>query len=462
MKKKQELLSRLPSVNEVLQQPTIEKITDELPRRLVIEAIREVLDQIREEILATDIFPESAALEQRVLARIKDKNKPNLSRVINGTGVVLHTNLGRAVLSKAAVDAVTQVAQGYSNLEYDLMEGERGSRYSHIEEIICRITGAPAAMVVNNNAAAVLLVLSTVAKDKEAIVSRGELVEIGGSFRVPEVMSQSGAILKEVGATNKTYIKDYESAINENTGVLLKVHTSNYRVVGFTHEPSREELVTLGKKYQLPVVEDLGSGSIISLEKIGLNGEPTVAQCLKEGIDVVTFSGDKLLGGPQAGIIVGNKDLLERIKRHPLARAIRVDKMTVAALEATLRAYMDSEGVWDEIPTLKMLEESAANIKLRAESLQNLLAHGKQMETTIVKGKSKPGGGSLPTTELDTWLVVIDGQSMSAAEMAARLRQCDPPVIIRIQDDKVMIDPRTLQAGEEKIIAKAMDEVLMG
>lgn len=463
MTDKQELFRRLPAVHQLLQQPQVEKQLQTAPRHLVVEAIREVLDQLRQEIQQTASVPDDEVITGRVLQLIETKKKPRLRRVINGTGVVLHTNLGRAILSQAAVDAVVKVAGGYSNLEYDLEEGKRGSRHSHIEELVCQLTRAPAAMVVNNNAAAVLIVLSALAKDREVIVSRGELVEIGGSFRVPEVMSQSGAILREVGTTNKTYARDYEQAINENTGVLLKVHTSNYRVVGFTHETTREELVALGRKYSLPVIEDLGSGSLIDLAELGLPGEPTVQQCLNAGVDIVTFSGDKLLGGTQAGFIVGKRELVERIKSHPLARAIRVDKMTIAGLEATLRAYLDKEQLLQENPTVRMLSEPAEVLKKRAEHLAALLsalpgAH----RVATVPGKSKPGGGALPTTELDTWLVEIQSDQISAENLAASLRKTDPPVIVRVQEGKVMIDPRTLLPGDEKLLVKVFHEVLTG
>ncbi|MBS4026777.1 MAG: L-seryl-tRNA(Sec) selenium transferase, partial [Clostridia bacterium] len=330
-------------------------------RSVLIPLVRELTQELREKILGDKLSDSSELSKEELLqalgTKIKGLAEYKLDLMINATGVVLHTNLGRAVLSERVAEAVARIAANYSNLELELTSGERGSRYSHVEEYLCKLTGAEGALVVNNNAGAVLLALAALARGKEAIVSRGELVEIGGSFRIPEVMAQSGVALVEVGATNKTYPADYSNAISENTGLLLKVHTSNYRIVGFTRETTREELVQLGKKHQLPVMEDLGSGCLIDLKQWGINGEPTVQQCIAAGVDLITFSGDKLLGGPQAGIIVGAKKIIGRLKKHPLTRALRIDKFTVAALEATLKEYINNSAI-ENIPTLSMLTAS--------------------------------------------------------------------------------------------------------
>ncbi|WP_366923461.1 L-seryl-tRNA(Sec) selenium transferase [Metallumcola ferriviriculae] len=458
-----ELLKELPAVNDLLTRPKLVAELQRISRDFLVDVVREVLEKMRQQILSGgDALPAVEEIERQVLALIEHKTRPKLRKVINATGVVLHTNLGRAVLSEQAIKAVADTAAGYSNLEFDLDAGQRGSRHSHVENLLTQVTGAPAAMVVNNNAAAVLLVLSALAKSKEVIVSRGELVEIGGAFRVPEVMEQSGAILREVGATNKTYLRDYQAAITDQTGLLLKVHTSNYKVVGFTHETSRRELVELGRKHAIPVVEDLGSGSLIALQSLGIDVEPTVQDCLKAGIDLVTFSGDKLLGGPQAGFIVGRHDLVQFLKRHPLARAIRVDKMTIAALEATLRAYLDPDQAQRQIPTLKMLMESPEKIKHRAQSLADRLKReAPRYLFNIIPGKSRPGGGALPTTELDTWLVEIKG-GVSSSQLAGRLRQGEPAVLVRIQQDSIILDPRTLLPGEDEKLSQAFSQCIMG
>jgi L-seryl-tRNA(Ser) seleniumtransferase len=337
-----EILRKLPKMDELLKEKVVIDSLKTVMRPIVIEALRETLDEFRNGIL-TDYISEftTSDLLEHFSKLVYKKNSPNLKKVINATGVILHTNLGRALLSEEAVKNVAYCANNYSNLEYDLENGERGSRYSHIEELLKKITGAEAAMVVNNNAAAVLLVLNTLCSNKEAIVSRGQLVEIGGSFRIPEVMNYSNATLVEVGTTNRTHLYDYENNINENTGVLLKVHTSNFKIMGFTEEVPLEELVNLGKEKLVPVVEDIGSGVLIDFSKFGFSYEPTVQESIKKGVDIVTFSGDKMLGGPQAGIIVGNKFFIDKIKSNQLTRALRIDKLTLAALEGTLKYYLD-------------------------------------------------------------------------------------------------------------------------
>ncbi|MFZ5644389.1 MAG: L-seryl-tRNA(Sec) selenium transferase [Bacillota bacterium] len=458
-------LREIPKVDEVIKIPVIDGMIAIYPRELVVEAVRKTLDQIRQGILKGSIGITEAEglksydkLSAMVIAALERMARPNLRRVINATGVVLHTNLGRAVLSPSAIEAVQMAASGYSNLEMNLDTGKRGSRYAPVEGLICKLTGAEAALVVNNNAAAVLLALGTLAKGREAIVSRGQLVEIGGSFRVPEVMEQSGVILREVGSTNKTYLDDYKKAINENTAMLLHVHTSNYRIVGFTRETPVKELSELGREWGLPVMSDLGSGSLVNMDVLGLPQEPTVQQTIEAGADVVTFSGDKLLGGPQAGIIAGKKEILDRMKKNPLTRAVRIDKMTVAALEATLREYLDNKKALSNIPSLRMISADGKILKNRAEVLKSLLeeAAGKRARVEIEKGTSAVGGGAMPTAELPSWLVSVMPLEISVAELSVRLREGDPAVMGRIQDDRLMLDPRTILKDEDIILAGAL------
>lgn len=401
------LLRQIPAVDEVLKDPVIADLVRSVPRPLVLKAIRDTIIQLREELAANRLQeqPEQQARDffmgiivQRAVYRARSQNRPNLRRVLNATGVVLHTNLGRAVLGESARQAINNAASGYSNLELDLATGKRGSRYAPVEHLLTQLTGAEAALVVNNNAAAVLLALGTLARGREVIVSRGQLVEIGGSFRIPEVMAQSGARLVEVGATNKTYATDYQKAITPETALLLHVHTSNYRIVGFTRETSIAELVELGRDTKLPVMSDLGSGSLVNLGTCGLPAEPTVQQVVKDGADVVTFSGDKLLGGPQAGIILGKKEYLDRMKKNPLTRAVRIDKFTVSALEATLREYIDLQTAWQRIPTLNMLTADINILRQRAQSLSAELtaAAGDQALFTPVQTPSAVGEGLCP------------------------------------------------------------------
>ncbi|MDO9574226.1 MAG: L-seryl-tRNA(Sec) selenium transferase, partial [Candidatus Contubernalis sp.] len=401
-------------------------------------------------------------LAQRALDKIKEALKPNLCSVINATGTVLHTNLGRSLLAKKAVEAVSEVSCHYSNLELDLSTGERGSRYTHVEDLLCRLTGAQGAVVVNNNAAAVMLVLNTLAQGREVIISRGQLVEIGGSFRIPDVMSQSGAHLVEVGTTNKTHLQDYERAVSDNTAMLLKVHTSNYHIVGFTSQVSGSELVELGRRHSLPVVEDLGSGVLIDLSKYGLMGEPTVQECVREGLDVVTFSGDKLLGGPQAGIIVGNEKYIQQIKKNQLTRALRIDKMTCAALEATLQLYMDEDKAVKEIPTLTMLTLPITVLEDRASSLAAVLKEkltGK-VKINVIDGYSQVGGGSLPLEKLPTKLVSLQPYRMVTIEEAVeRLREEVVPVIARIHKNQLLIDVRTVLQEEMPLLQDSLVRV---
>lgn len=465
METDQSLLRLVPRVDETLQIPGIENLIAVYPRDMVVEAVRKAIDEIRQLILGGSGGAEKivqltdpSRLSKRVTDIVRLLARPNLRRVINATGVVLHTNLGRAVLSAGAIEAVHMAATGYSNLELNLESGKRGSRYAPVEEILARLTGARSSLVVNNNAAAVLLAISTLARGREVIVSRGQLVEIGGFFRIPEVMEQSGAILREVGSTNKTHPHDYRSAINDRTALLLHVHTSNYRIVGFTRETTVEELAEIGREAGIPVMSDLGSGSLLSMDRLGLPPEPTVQQILDAGADVVTFSGDKLLGGPQAGIIAGRKDLLDIMKKNPLTRALRIDKMTVAALEATLREYLDPKAAVQNIPTLKMIAAGRDNCFQRAGELAQLLeeAVGERALVAMEEGSSAVGGGAMPTADLPAWLVSVKPEGMKAEELARRLRQGDPAVVGRIEDDRLLLDVRTILKDEDIILAGAL------
>lgn len=463
-----EALRNLPKVDAVLEDPGIRDLAGRYPRALVVDGVRGVIESWRREILADGERAVGADRSASALARelerwLEAKFAPSLRRVINATGVVIHTNLGRSILSEAAIEAVTRAASSYTNLEYDLESGERGSRHAHTERILCELTGAEAAMAVNNNAAAVLLALSTMAEGREVVVSRGELVEIGGSFRIPDVMRQSGAMLREVGTTNKTYVSDYRGAVNENTALLMKIHPSNFRIVGFTHEASLEELVELGREVDLPVLQDLGSGVLIGLSKYGLPHEPMVQESVEAGVDVITFSGDKLLGGPQAGVIVGRKRYIDAMKHHPLARALRLDKLTIAALEATLVGYLDLERAISENPTLRMITEPKESVEKRALKLAGRLrkALGNMAAVSVESEIARVGGGSLPLAEIPTAVVAIRPQ-VSCAIVEERLRKGDPAVVVRVKEDALLLDPRTIQPDEDKAIAEALKSILSG
>lgn len=459
---KNDALRRIPAVEQLLAEPETQALTAQFGRSQVLEAVRTVTAAVRQAILAAEeerTLPglDLAAFVNRLKQQVETQTKPSLIPVINATGVVLHTNLGRAPLAAEACRAVAQVARGYSNLEYNLAQGERGSRHAHLEKLLCQLTGAEAAAVVNNNAAAVLLSLAALAADGEVVVARGQLVEIGGSFRIPEVMAAGGCWLREVGTTNKVYLSDYETAIGEETALLLKVHTSNYRICGFTETVSAAQLVTLGRKYHLPVLEDLGSGVLVDLSTMGLEKEPPVPESIAAGVDVVTFSGDKLLGGAQAGIIVGKKKYLDQIKRHPLARAVRVGKLTLAALEATLHLYLDPERVWERVPTLRALRQDQDSIRIRAQRLaEDIAQRCDGLTATVDPGTSEVGGGSLPLTRLPTFLVAITADELSAQELANRLRQGSPPVVARIANEQVLLDLRTVAPLEEDQLLAAL------
>ena len=462
------VLRRIPSVDSVLERDDVTILLEKHSRGIVLKAIQKKLEKLRRKILlAQESLSANKQIAIEVTAEeieeeIQSFNKPHLEKVINATGVILHTNLGRSLLPEEAVENLRNVAHSYSNLEYDLEEGRRGSRYSHIEELLCDISGAEAAFVVNNNAGAVLLALNTLASGKEAIVSRGELIEIGGSFRIPDIMQRSGALMVEVGTTNKTHLNDYEEVINSKTGLLLKVHTSNYKIVGFTTEVDLPSLIELGSRYKLPVMNDLGSGSLIDFSPYGLDHEPTVQEVVKTGVDVVTFSGDKLLGGPQAGIVVGKKSILEKLIKNPLNRALRIDKLTLAALETTLRLYLDRETVTQKIPTLRMITLPSDRIERRAEDFQKRLQRTlpDHIEIQIIDDNSQIGGGALPSQELPTKAIAISSQGVSVQDLERKLRENKPSIIARISKDQLRIDLRTINENEEESIEAALGNIL--
>ncbi len=454
MSDRQELLRSLPAVDRVLQEAPLQALQQHLPQSVLTEAVQTVISGLRQQLLAeaSSVAADQLkplAIAERAAEHCQRTLQPSLRKVINASGTLLHTNLGRAPLAKAALQAITDVAAGYSNLELDLQAGQRGERFSHVEELLCQLTGAESALVVNNNAGAVLLALTALGKGREAIVSRGELVEIGGAFRIPEVMESGGVVLREVGSSNRTHLKDYQQAICEETALLLKVHTSNYRIVGFTKEVTARELAPLAQEHQLVLMEDLGSGMLQDLTAYGLLREPTVAETVAAGVDVVTFSGDKLLGGPQAGLIVGRKVLIEKIKRHPLARALRIDKLTLAALEATLRLYLNPQQALQEIPVLKMFAADPLQQKLRCQQLlEQLQALNLPVELRLVEDISRVGGGAMPLAELPDWALEIAPQSGSVAELARRLRAASPAVVGRVQNDCLLINLRAVAETE--------------
>ncbi len=435
---------RIPKVHELKEK--FFQLFPTFPISYFTEPSRRVAQIIREKWQKGEIKElEDSYLENLIKEVFKEYETPYLKRVINATGIVIHTNLGRAPLSKKAIEEIVKIAKYYSNLEFDLKEGKRGSRYIHVDDILKEITGAESVLVVNNNAAAVLISLNTLAFQKEVIVSRGELVEIGGSFRIPEVMKWAGCILREVGTTNKTRLSDYENVINENTALLLKVHKSNFEIVGFTEEVKIEELVELGKRKGLPVMKDLGSGCFVDFSKYKLKKEPTVQEVLKAGVDIVTFSGDKLLGGPQAGIILGKKIYIEKIKNNPLNRALRIDKLTLAGLEATLRFYRDEVLAIEHIPVLKMILTPKEKLRKKANYLRKKLEQLKlfDFKFKIIETINKTGGGALPTLDLPSYAVAIFS-SLSPQFIQKFLRENEPPIITRIEEDKVLIDVRCL------------------
>lgn len=460
MDNKNELLKQIPKIDEVLKDQRLVVFFENTARALVVDSAREVIEEIRKRILNL-CGDESLELDfediiEQIVERVSGKRKKSLRPVINATGTILHTNLGRAKLSEGAHRSVTEVSASYSTLEYNLHEGTRGSRHDHVEKLLKKITGAEAAMAVNNNAAAVLLTLSALAANKEVIVSRGELVEIGGSFRVPEIMRQSGACLVEVGTTNKTRIGDYQKALAEGrTGALLKVHTSNYKILGFTSEASLTELADLGKEAGVPVIYDQGSGLMVNLQQYGVD-EPNVPDSLKSGIDIILFSGDKLLGGPQAGIIAGKKEYIDRMKSHPLARVLRLDKMTLAALEATFYEYLDPEKAKKTIPVLSMITVSPEEMRRKAELLTSKIEEKtRDFIVEVIETEAQIGGGSTPNLFLRDYAVAVKGKHITLDGIERNLRKYDVPVITRIKNDKILIDMRTVLEEELETIADA-------
>jgi L-seryl-tRNA(Ser) seleniumtransferase len=437
----------LPSVDRLLRDPLLEH----LPRELAVQAARDVLEDARQATLDGGWAFSLADLPQLVEQRVRDAIKPKLRPVLNATGVIIHTNLGRAPLSQAALEAIRQAAQGYSNLEYDLDAGERGSRHALVTDLLRRLTGAEDALVTNNNAAAVLLILSALGQGGEAIISRGQLVEIGGGFRIPDVMRQSGVSLVEVGTTNRTYAADFEAAITDRTALLLRVHASNFRQIGFIHQPTLEELVDVGARHHLPVVDDLGSGSLLDTARFGLANEPMVQSSVAAGTALVAFSGDKLLGGPQAGIVVGRAAAIGRLRRHPLMRAIRPDKMTLAALAATLVYYVRGEAE-REVPVWRMIGAPVDSLEARARAL------AAQLGATAAQTQSAIGGGSLPGQTQPSWAVVLETRAADA--LAAALRRANPPVIAHIEDGRVLLDLRAILPEQDELLTAAVRDAL--
>jgi L-seryl-tRNA(Ser) seleniumtransferase len=448
-------LRHLPSVDALLHDPTIHDLADRFGRELTVQACRETLDTARQKILAGNAAPMPALIVDDIRAYIENVVRPSLVPVINATGVIIHTNLGRAPLSPETIAAMNIAAQGYTNLEYALDAGERGSRHAHAESIITRLTGAEAALVVNNNAAAVMLILAAFARGKQAIVSRGQLVEIGGGFRIPEVMQQSGATLVEVGTTNRTYVADYERAITDQTTLLMRVHSSNFKVIGFTHEPTLEELATLAHQKNLLCVDDLGSGALIDTSAYGLAHEPMPQESLAAGADLISVSGDKLLGGPQAGIILGKKSAIDVLKKFPLTRALRVDKVTLAGVQATLLHYLKEEAT-KKIPVWMMISATVAGLDARASKWAERLT-SKGLIALVIDAESTIGGGSLPGETLPTRVLAITVASPD--KFAAHLRHHTFPIVARIEEDRLVFDPRTVLANEEETLLAGIEQV---
>jgi L-seryl-tRNA(Ser) seleniumtransferase len=456
------LLRRVPSVDELLLRPRIAALAGKLERHLLVETVREVLADVRRKLISSEAPDEGllvpAMLEEKIDEAVAQQFAPSLRPVINASGVILHTNLGRAPLSPLVVEEFRRTATQYSNLEYNLAAGARGKRDSHTSRLLQRLTGAESAIVVNNCAAGLLVTLAALARDGEVIVSRGELIEIGDGFRIPEIMEQSGAILREVGTTNRTRIADYQNAINEKTRVLLRVHRSNFQVTGFTQKPEVSELIRLGQQAGLPVVEDLGSGCLVDLSAQGIS-EPTAQESVAAGFSLVLFSGDKLLGGPQAGIIAGQKAFVDKVRRHPLFRALRVDKLTIAALEVVLRAYL--QAAWNDLPVQRMIRLSLREIAARTEHIVQTIGDSVSTEVaqiSIVEGTSLLGGGSTPAESLPTKLLRVRSASYSATQLEVRLREgpAGIPVIARIEDDHVLIDLRTVFPEQDAILVETL------
>ena len=449
----------LPSVDRVMASDGMAALTETYPRDWVVDLVRRELDRARQQIRDGGKAPSAGDVADGVGGELRSINEVAPRQVINATGVIVHTNLGRAPLSQSAIDAMTQAARGYTDLEMDLSTGRRGSRQAHLQSLLQQVTGAEAALAVNNNASALLLGLSALSVGKEVIVSRGEAVEIGGGFRIPDVLKQSGATLVDVGTTNRTYIRDYQDAITDNTAALLKVHSSNFRVEGFTAEVEPSELVELSKEKGIPVLHDVGSGALLPTEAYGLAHEPTPQQSIAAGVGLVFFSGDKLLGGPQSGIVVGQTELVRRLERHPLARAVRIDKMSLAGLTATVLHYLKQEAE-AEVPIWKMISAGEQGIKDRVTRWKNQLS----LPGEVISGRSAIGGGSLPGETLPTWVLALscEGDAGSPERVMRRLREAVPPVIARIEDDRVILDPRTVTPDDEEALLTALREAFSG
>jgi L-seryl-tRNA(Ser) seleniumtransferase len=456
------LLRKIPKVDQVLRHEQWRQLLRQYSQDSAKDALRAVLDELRLNVKEKKVtaMPTLEQIIEETGRRAAEFARPGLRKVINGTGVVIHTNLGRSLLAKAATDALVRIASNYSNLEYDLKRGKRGDRYEHCSSILHRLTGAEASLIVNNNAAAVLLVLDTFAQGKEVVIARGELIEIGGSFRIPDVMRKSGAILREVGTTNRTFREDYERALHENTGLLMKAHASNFRIRGFVHETSVSELVELGKRYRVPVFYDAGSGLLYPLKGGRAFDEPVIAGLADTGLDMISFSADKLLGGPQAGIVLGKSAYVDAMKKNPLMRAFRPDKFTLAALEATLFLYAD-EDKRSQIPTLEMIYEEETSLKRRASRLAALLRkRSAHLSVSVVKLASEVGGGSLPDVDLPSYGVALEPHAMSPVAFEERLRKLEIPIIARIGRDRLLIDVRTVRKADEPLLISGIAAAL--
>jgi len=455
------IFRNIPSVNELLESPQLKKIVESVNHQVVVDGVRTFIDDLKETIsTATDEIeiPSPSEMADKIADWLHVEQKEYLRPVINGTGIILHTGLGRAPLSKAAIAATVQIASGYASVEVDLANGQRGQRVKAVEKLLCELTGAEAAVVVNNNAAATMIALATVAMGKEVIVSRGQLIEIGGSYRLPDVMECSGCKLKEVGTTNKTHAADYSSAIGEETGAILKVHPSNFEVVGFTKTVSTKELVNIAHAHDLPMIDDVGSGALIDFAQFGLSNEPVVSDSIKDGADIVLFSGDKLIGGPQCGIIIGKRKYIDQVLENPLMRAMRVDKMTLAALAATLRLYRNEDTAQQEVPILRMLSMPEANLKLRAEKIVQQIQGASWLESCeATESQSMLGGGSLPTQKIPTWCMAIRPRGSSVNRIAERLRSSNPAVIGRVQKDTLLIDMRTVFPDQDMVLVEVLE-----
>ncbi|MGL4876361.1 MAG: L-seryl-tRNA(Sec) selenium transferase [Clostridium sp.] len=458
---KKELLRSLPKMDKLLEEEYIKTSIDRFGRENIVKELRKIIENFRKAILNDEIHKEIKINEVfKILdIKLKENYTGSFQNVVNGTGVIIHTNLGRSLLSKKAIDNIIKVSTNYNNLEYDVDSGKRGSRYNHIEKLLTHLTGAEGALVVNNNAAAVLLVLSEIAKGKESIVSRGELVEIGGSFRIPDVMEMSGSKLKEVGTTNRTHLFDYEKAISEETGALVKIHSSNFKIIGYTSEVSSKEIAKLGENYNIPTIEDLGSGALVNLERFRIS-EKTVESVVKDGIDIITFSGDKLLGGPQAGIIVGKKEYIERIKKNQLLRALRVDKFTLAALEGTLLDYLNEENAYKHIPTLNMINKDILELEHKGKEFINRLKKASsKLKIELIKDEDYVGGGTLPTYILDGLSLEFKSEFLTANDLDKIFRANEYPIVGRIKNDRYRLSLRTLKLEDIDIIEELIKKL---